>query len=336
MKRILFKKLPFYFFGIGTGLLSLIIYHLYDTKDDELKAMQQIPQQVAPSTKIQQLRLQDYELTKPLLLTEVLSEAEDLKDLKRELNLQINELKLNGTINDASVYIRQVNSGEWTSVNNETMYAPGSIIKVAGVITYLKMCEANPKLLEKEFLFEGRRKGVPSQTFNEDPLVAGKKYKAKELLYDMLVKSDNDATLMINESLDLNVFKKLFTDLNIAEPDVHDPNFVIRVSNLSKFMRVLYNATYLNQKNSEFALSLLTQSSFKEEIVSVLPPELKVAHKFGETGTVTEHQLHETAIVYVGQPYLITIMTKGSNVKRLPEALSSLSKIAYERMKGSS
>ena len=205
------------------------------------------------------------------------------------------------------------------------------------MITYLKMCEQNPKLLTREFLFQGRRKGVPNQTFNEDPLVAGRKYSAKELLYDIIVKSDNDATLMINESLDLNAFKKLFTDINIAEPDVHNPNFKIDVSDLSKFLRILYNATYLNKENSEFALSLLSESSFTKGIVSGLPADTKVVHKFGETGTSTEAQLHETAIVYVGnEPYLITIMTKGKNVQQLPGVLSDLSKIAYERMKSDS
>ncbi|MEO8087744.1 MAG: serine hydrolase [Bacteroidota bacterium] len=334
MKSFLVKKVPLYIFLIATGLLSLIIYHLYDTAPSAKIEMQQGIAPQGPDKKIEQVRLQDYELTKPLLMTEVMDESPDMKELKRALGFEINTMKSNGTINDASVYVRKLNVGEWTSVNSSTEYAPGSIIKIAALITYLKMSEQNPKLLNKEFLFQGRKKGVPNQTFNDDAMVAGKSYSAKELLTRVIVNSDNDATLIINESLDLDAFKKLFTDLEIAEPDIHDRNFKIDVSDLSKFLRILYNATYLNKDNSEYALSLLSKSTFTKGIVSGLPADTRIAHKFGETGTPTEAQLHETAIVYIANsPYLITIMTRGNKVQLLPEALSNLSRITYESMK---
>ena len=188
--------------------------------------------------------------------------------------------------------------------------------------------------MTKDFDAPERIKNVPEQTFKDEPITPGKKYRAKELLTRMIVNSDNRATLIINESMDISIFKKLFTDLGIPEPDPHDPNFKIDVSDLSKFMNILYNATYLNKSNSEYALSLLIESSFTQGIVSGIPADIKVAHKFGETGNNTEAQLHETAIVYLdNDPYLITIMTKGKDVQRLPEALSGLSKITYQKMK---
>lgn len=340
MKRILSKKIPLYFFLIAGGLLCLIIYHLENTADEarqEMQAVASAQSQQQQAVQLTQMRLQEYELTKPLLMTESNAESKNLKELKRDLNFEINQLRQNGTINDASVYVGRLNDDEWTSVNNNSEYSPGSIIKVAAMITYLKMSEANPALLNKEFLFRGRRKGVPQQTFNDDPMVPGKKYSAKELLSRVIVNSDNDATLFINESLDIAVFKRVFTDLGIDEPDVHDPKYKISVTDVSKFMRVLYNATYLNKENSEYALSLLSRTSFTKGIVSGLPSDVKVAHKFGETGNPAEAQLHETAIVYINNnPYLITIMTRGKNVQLLPGALGELSKIAYQKMKSAS
>lgn len=334
MRRILLRKIPFYFLLIAISLLWLIIYQLYDIVP---VAKQEIQLALVPdpdnSRKIEEVTLQEFQLIKPLLMTEVLSESVSLKDLNRALAFEINTFKLNGTISDASVYVSQLNDGEWTAVNGSAAFAPGSIIKIAAMITYLKMSEENPVLLNKEYLFQGKRKGVPIQTFNDDPLQPGKKYSGRELLLRVIVNSDNDATLIINESLDLNIFKKLFTDLGIAEPDVHDPHFTIDVTDLSKFLRILYNATYLNKENSMYALSLLSKSTFSKGIVSGLPANTIIAHKFGETGSPTEAQLHETAIVYItGEPYVITIMTKGKSVQRLPEVISGLSKITYERM----
>ncbi|MCX6275228.1 MAG: class A beta-lactamase-related serine hydrolase [Bacteroidetes bacterium] len=333
MKRILLRKIPFYFLLIAGGLLWLIIYQFTDITPTVKQEIQQAQATPINSQEIQQVRLQDYQLIKPLIMTEVMTESGGLKELNRALSFEINTLKSTGAIIDASVYVRRLNDGEWTSVNGNETYAPGSIIKVAGMITYLKMCEQNPQLLNKEYFFQGRRKGVPNQTFNDDPMVAGKKYSAKELLTRVIVNSDNDATLIMNESLDINLFKKLFTDLGIPEPDVHDPNFTINTTDLSKFLRVLFNATYLNKENSIYALTLLSKSSFTKGIVGGLPANTLVAHKFGETGNGVEAQLHETAIVYLSnEPYLITIMTKGKNVQRLPEVLSDLSKIAYQSM----
>jgi beta-lactamase class A len=335
MKKILAKKIPLYFLFIATGLLLLIIYHLANNAPQaKLEIQQAIAPVVQSPDKIEQVRLKEYTLTSPLLTAEPLSESEDLKELKRSLNLEINQLKSDGIINEASVYVRSLNNGDWTSVNSDAQYAPGSVIKIAAFITYLKMSEQNPKLLSTEFIASANIMKVPVQTFKTEPMVAGKKYSAKELLTRMIVNSDNQATLIINESLDIKLFKKLFTDLGINEPDVHDPHFKMDVSDLSKFLNILYNATYLNKSNSEYALTLLAESSFSQGIVNGIPPEVRVAHKFGETGNKIEAQLHETAIVYIGNdPYLITIMTKGKNVQRLPEVLSELSKITYLRMK---
>ena len=333
MKRILLRKIPLYFFIIAVGLLWLIIYQYTDIAPTAKQEIQQAKAAPINSREIQQVRLQDYQLIKPLIMTEVMTESGGLKELNRALSFEINTLKSTGAITDASAYVRRLNHGEWTSVNGGATYAPGSIIKIAAMITYLKMCEENPSLKNKEYLFQGRRKGVPNQTFNDDPMVAGKKYTAKELLSRVIVNSDNDATLIINESLDLNLFKKLFTDLGIPEPDIHDPNFTISVIDLSKFLRVLFNSTYLNIDNSIYAMTLLSKSSFTKGIVSGLPANTVIAHKFGETGNAIEAQLHETAIVYIGnEPYLITIMTKGKSVQRLPDVLSDLSKIAYQSM----
>ena len=335
MKKILVKKVPLYFLLIATGLLSLIIYHMSSTAPQAKKEIQEaIAPVIESSNHFEQVRLKEYSLISPLLTTEMLTESENLKELKRSLSFEINQLKMNGTINDASVYVRSLNNGDWTSVNSTEQYAPGSVIKIAALITFLKMSEQNPSLMTRDFYAPDRIKNVPDQTFKDEPITPGKKYKAKELLTRMIENSDNRATLIINESMDLVIFKKLFTDLGIPEPNPHDPNFRIDVGDLSKFLNILYNATYLNKSNSQYALTMLSGSSFSQGIVSGIPPNVQVAHKFGETGNKKEAQLHETAIVYAGnEPYLITIMTKGKDVQRLPEALSGLSKIAYLKMK---
>jgi beta-lactamase class A len=139
--------------------------------------------------------------------------------------------------------------------------------------------------------------------------------------------------MLLNQNIDVKVFKKVFTDLGLTEPNWYAKNYPISVSEYSIFLRALFNASYLNTKDSEFALELLTKSDFKEGIENGLPSNIELAHKFGESGNATEKQLHESAIIYLNNnPILITIMTKGKDMRKLPEVIKEASKLVYNQM----
>ncbi len=58
-----------------------------------------------------------------------------------------------------------------------------------------------------------------------------------------------------------------------------------------------------------------------------------IAHKFGESGTPIEMQLHESAIVYLkNKPYLLTVMTKGKDNKTLSKLIGEISAVTYKNM----
>ena len=99
-------------------------------------------------------------------------------------------------------------------------------------------------------------------------------------------------------------------------------------------MRAIYNAAYLTAEDSEYAGELLSQCDFKDGILSGLPPNTRVAHKFGESGNQIVKQLHESAIVYLyNQPYLLTVMTKGNDNKKLSLLIKEISQTVYNDMK---
>jgi hypothetical protein len=78
---------------------------------------------------------------------------------------------------------------------------------------------------------------------------------------------------------------------------------------------------------------MLAQCDFKEGLVKGLPPNVQVAHKFGECRYDNIYELHESGIVYVGDnAYLITIMTKGSDRKNLSEVISGISGLVYNKL----
>ena len=98
-------------------------------------------------------------------------------------------------------------------------------------------------------------------------------------------------------------------------------------------MKDLFNSSDLAPKESEYAISLLTRSHFKEGLVKELPDTVLIAHKFGEAGDSRIHELHETGMIYVNnRPYLITVMTQGYDWNRLAGVISHTSKLTYDNM----
>ena len=147
----------------------------------------------------------------------------------------------------------------------------------------------------------------------------------------MITYSDNNATMLLNANIDLMAFQKVFADLGLNAPDSKSVDYPISAKDCSIFMRVLINATYLTKEDSEFAAELLAQSDFKDGFFKNLPDNLRMVHKFGEAGNGIENELNETAVIYLtNRTYLLTVMTKGKDFKKLSQILSQISDIVYQ------
>jgi len=271
-----------------------------------------------------------YKYSRPLFTVDLTQETESLALIKKQVTDMINTDCQNGNLYQASVYMRDMETGEWTSVNEDLTYHPGSLIKVPMLIYYLKQSEQDPNFLNKTFSIDSRLEGLPMQTYTNNSIEENKSYTIRELLKFMASYSDNKATYLLNKNADIPSFQKIFSDLGLVVPDVHDTSYSITVKDYSLFMRVLYNSTYLTPENSDFALSLLTQSSFTQGLSKELPADVTIARKFGEMKTADKRELHESGIVYYNKrPYMVTVMTKGYNPKNQAAVISRLSSVVY-------
>jgi beta-lactamase class A len=205
------------------------------------------------------------------------------------------------------------------------------------LLTILKQAQRDKTLLEQKIQFQTASKikvFVPVQ----QPMEVGKLYTVQQLLERMILFSDNDATSMLFSIYNKELYDDLFMKLSVPVQDAEDLFYRMSPVDMSKFFRILYNASYLSSLYSEYALDLLTKSDFKQGIVQGIPSNNKVAHKFGERFTTSDLiQLHESAIVYRGSAsYAITIMTEGKSMEDLKAVLGALSKICFEQQKAQS
>lgn len=278
-------------------------------------------------------RLDGYEYIRPLLFVDKDCNVAYLNSVNESISKVIEKYKNEGTLNSASVYLKDFSTDEIISINENEKYKPGSLMKVPELITLLLMNEKNPGFLDKKILYNQVISVDKKPKYVSKSIELGHYYTVRELITYMIEYSDNNATLMLNSILDVNLFKKVFTDLGLESPDWNSPNYFVNVIDYSKFIRALYNASYLTINDSEYATELLSKCNFKEGILKGLPENAKVAHKFGEAGDANEKQLNETAIIYLkDKPYMITIMTKGKDLSKLSEVIKQISYVTYQNM----
>lgn len=283
------------------------------------------------------IRKPGFEYIKPILFAGETAESPVLSNIKSDINLMINNLKSSGQVAGASVYLRLMDESLWTLAGDEDNYLPGSLMKVPELITFMKMNEKKPGLLDQKITYSTPFKMPKESIYLSKSIELGKTYTIKELLYYMIAYSDNYATALLNQRMDLNTFKQVFIDLGIPEPDLTKSDLPLTSKDFSLFMRALYNGSYIGEKESEFCTELLSHSDFKKGILKGLPENIKVAHKFGEAGDANFAYLTESAIIYLdSNPYLLTIMAKNKDSKTLPDAVSNLSKSIYEKIRSRS
>lgn len=330
MTRFLNYKINFKYVPI---IVFISILSTYFAVELFLKPKASQEDNVVENGKIEVKRLNGYKYIKPILFVETEKESSELSSVKQSIESVLSEFKNKKVITSAAVYIRDYENNAWTVINPDEMYKPGSLLKIPELITFLKMNEKHPGILDKKYLFDKELKTDKKPVFTSKSIQLGQSYTVRELLKYMIVHSDNNATYILNSIIDVDVFKKVFTDLGLNAPDWNASDFPVNVKDVSLFMRALYNASYLSIEDSEYATSLLTQSDFKLGVAASLPKNIQFSHKFGEAGDAVEKQLHETALVYINnRTYLITIMTKGTSFDKLPEVIKQISAMVYREM----
>ncbi len=277
----------------------------------------------------------NFSLINPLLGS-VSSPATDVgifKDLRNNITDYLEEEKSNGNLYEYSFYFKDLNSPLWFGVNEGDSFSPASLFKLPIAIAVYKQIEGDNKFLNKRLIYTKEIAEINKKITgnNDSNLVIGKDYSVEELVQIMLEFSDNGAKDLLLNFLQKGYVDDLFNVTNLSNP-IYSDTYKISSREYSFFLRMLYNSSYLNEEHSEYLLSLLTKSTFKEGIVSGIPKDIVVANKFGAFDTEKKILLHDCGIVYVPEdPFIICFMTHGKDIPTLLKIISNVSKMVYEQ-----
>ncbi len=271
-------------------------------------------------------------LTNPLLKH---IKFKELRPFKQKIEELLQEEMAAGRCQEAAVYFRSLTNGIWIGINEKKKFAPASILKVPTMMAYFKEAETNPGLLTLNIPFSFSTK-PGAQHIQAAPIKNLKKeYSIGELIRIMIEKSDNDTLLFLQRYAPMSAaVTKTFSQLGLPEIN-YKPGDTIGLKTCCSLFRILYNASYLNIEMSEKALHYLSQSEYKKGLVSGVPPNITVAHKFGErtfkeTGN---KELHDIGIIYYPKnPYILGVMTKGDNFDNLTTVIADISRLVYNEV----
>ncbi|MFA6271890.1 MAG: serine hydrolase [Patescibacteria group bacterium] len=269
----------------------------------------------------QEIRQSGYQYISPLLECE----SEDGLQNKEIISLEntvtnMTKVKLETeSIHDISVYYRNLNNGPWYGVNQDTLFAPASLLKVPMMIALYKKAETDPTFLSLVLVPEGSEAGETVEA----------------LIEKMIINSENYAFDLLSNVVDFDEIRLMHDVMDIPYPEENLADDYITVKQYSSLFRVLYNASYLNREYSEKALALLARANYDSGIANDLPTDLIIANKFGIRSEQDnkDQQLHDCGIIYYpNHPYLLCVMTKGTDVNEMEKVIQDVSKSVFDEI----
>lgn len=295
---------------------------------------------ITSCTDVREIRTGGYNFINPLLdYYDVNSSNEsNNKLLQKQINEFIAKEILSNNIQSASVYYRDLVTGYWIGINENEVYSPASLLKVPYLIAALKYSQDDPTFLAKQDVFIPKENEAKRNITDSFSLIPGNLYSMEELLTAMIIHSDNDAKDLLVRNIPYPIYKEIFDDLNIdiqKFDSIGAPSNFLSVKQYASFFRILYNATFLNNKMSEYALWLLANTTYNDGIKAGIPTTVKLSHKFGERFFINTDtkQLHDCGIIYKdNQPYILCVMTKGKDLKQMTKIIASISKLVYTHL----
>lgn len=255
----------------------------------------------------------------------------EYNDIEQTVNATVNQYISSKAVSNISVYFRDLNNGGWFGVNEKDTFSPASLLKVPYMISLYKLAETNPEILSKVVQYK-KVYSIAEPNFKpEKVLELGASYTINELVSRMILYSDNEAMYLILDSFDPKIFNALYEDLGLGMlTDYHAVD--IAVKSYASFLRILFNASYLSVSSSEKALDLLSKTS-RKMLGRDIPDSVVIANKFGERhySDTGEDQLHNCGIIYYPKhPYLLCVMTRGTDYDVLSKIIGELSKQIYQ------
>ncbi|TAL18640.1 hypothetical protein EPN96_00595 [bacterium] len=282
-------------------------------------------------------------LTHPLIECDVgenPAQKREIAYFKSELDLLTRNLEARLGVSKVAVYFRDLHNGPWVGSKQDLALASPLRYKLALSLACLKEGEKNLTFFDRKITYTGKESSYDDFW----PLPRGFRMKPGEYTVGDLVEralENNDpvAADILDEYVDKKLLESVFTDLSISSGDPFVSEVAMTPEILSRFFRLLYNASYLTKKMSETTLTIMSENIYKDALVAGAPRGTTVSHNFSINRTKEDDdnsdlwQVYDAGIIYYpGFPYVLAVMTQGSDPKTQIKAIAEVSGFIYGKV----
>ena len=218
LSKLLEIKVPYYIAFIILGCFGVVIWFFTISKKTEADNNKELQTSTAQIHDHYAYRGKGRLLTRPLLYVEGVENNPELLNLKNEITNYINLQKGNGTVSKASLYFKNLTSGDVIKINTEELYSPGSLMKVPVMMALLAEAEKKPDLLKTKVEFKHHFNTQLNQTITGETLKPNQYYSIADLLYYLIAFSDNDADILLGQQLNFKDLENIFESINLKPP----------------------------------------------------------------------------------------------------------------------
>ncbi|HTP64290.1 MAG TPA: serine hydrolase [Geobacteraceae bacterium] len=258
-----------------------------------------------------------------------------LEIMKEDAQMEVDK----NEVKDIALYYRDLNSGEWLSINKDEKFVLASLIKVPLMMECLDSMESHPEWLKKRIRFAGDKDWTSQQDIKpKKTLQRGKSYSLDEIMYRMIAYSDNNAMAMLLDKFPSDLLFQYFAEHNIDYDETPD-GLEMSLGAYAWFFETLYNESLHDNAMSRKALSYLAAEDFSQGMHAAVPANVVVESKFGEKLLLDENgkpkcaQLHEVGIVLDGNhPFILGIMSDGADLTVLEKVIQHITHDVYEEI----
>lgn len=212
-------------------------------------------------------------------------------------------------------------------------FEAASLVKLPILVELGRRLEAGQHKSDDRLVFEERFRVGGSGVLKDRQ--AGGEYTLDQLALWMVTESDNVATDMLLEHLGMAEIEKEMTRLGLSHTTVQRKVFAFEEIERGRDNRIsagdaailLGRMVQGKLPRSQWMLDILCKTRRRDLICAKLPKDLKVAHKTGElTGF-----LHDAAVVYTSQPFVLVICTQGEKADS-QKFIQGLSQAVYQAL----
>ncbi|RAP33063.1 hypothetical protein DID77_03655 [Candidatus Marinamargulisbacteria bacterium SCGC AG-439-L15] len=235
-----------------------------------------------------------------------------------------------------SLVYMSTNSSESVALNPRLSVNPASVIKVPILIEAYRQLEMGR--LKKGQLFEMKKEHLQKGAGRLKYHALGTRYTIHDLLYHMIVNSDNTATKMLIAILGQSRINEGIKRLGLRDTYLHTDNLLTgqpknkaSAYDMALLLHKLYRGEVISKGASDEIVRLLSKQKYRWGIPQQLPKKLRVANKTGSLRWVS----HDVGIVFFPDaPYILSIFV--SDIKTTLQArkqVAKLSQIVYQWQK---